>query len=52
MTPGRDVLDQQVERLGRQPAGPAHALECLRPVQGGLAAASAIELRGVVLIHR
>src|SRR4029453_8320236 len=31
--PGLDMGRDEIERLGRQPAGPAHALEALRTVQ-------------------
>ncbi len=31
---GLDLGHQQVEHLGGDPPGPAHALEILRPVQG------------------
>ena len=30
---GVDVIGQQVERFGRQPPGPAHAIEGVRPVE-------------------
>jgi hypothetical protein len=44
------VLDQEVERLGRQAAGAAHALEGFGPVKRGLRGAAAVE-GGLVLRH-
>jgi hypothetical protein len=45
-----DVVSDHVERFGREPAGPSHALEVLGPVDRDAAGIAALLLHGLWLV--